>query len=105
MVNLGAIRKRGLWHGGHRFPCRGLPRGTTTAAVRALDRWGSRRDRDRGAGNSDRRQSEPRPPIWPRYRFRTNAVPVGVLGSPIGGSSSCNVVEIAPPVSSKGIDP
>ncbi len=38
---------------------------------------GSRGDRDRGARNNDRRQSEPRPPVWARCRFGTNAVPYG----------------------------
>ncbi len=105
MVDLGTIRNRGLRHGGHRVPCRPLPRGTTTDAVRALDRRGSRGHRDRGARNSDRRQSESRPPVWARCRFGTNAVPMGVLGSPIGGSSSRGVAKIATAVSPKGIDP
>ncbi len=105
MVYLGTIRNRSLRHGGHRVPCRTLPRGTTIDAVRTLDRWGSRGDRDRGAGNIDRRQSEPCPSVWASCGFGTNAVPMGVLSSPVGGSSSRGVAKIATSASPKGIDP
>jgi hypothetical protein len=105
VVNLGTIRNRSRRHGGHRVRRRALPRGTTTHAVRALDRWLSCGDRDRGARNGNRWQSESSPPAWARCRFGTNPVPMGVLGSPVSGSSYCDVVEIATTVSPKGIDP
>jgi hypothetical protein len=105
MVDLGTIRNRSLRYGGHRVPCRTLPLGTTTDAVRALDRWGSRGRWDRGVGNGDWRQSEPRPPIWARHRLGANTIPMGVLGRPVGRSSGRGVAKIAISVSPKGIDP